>query len=132
MYQDVYLQKTPNWGEGGKMPKDMKLYESVAMYCADLDLPYYPKLLLVNMVYRNIRHPEEKMDVIMNKIMKSTVPTFFQKHKRKEFMHISVKREMEMLERELHECSNIPDKLLNGKVISNTVNYYAERFRDEP
>ena len=129
----MFIYKRPRIGaKEEKMPKDKNLYENVAMYCADLDLPYYPKLLLVNMVYRKIRHPEEKMDVIMHKIMKTTIPTFFQEHKRKEFMHISVKREMEMLERELHECSNIPDKLLNGKVISNTVNYYAERFRDEP
>ena len=124
----MFLQKTPNWGKGGRMPADKKLYEQVAMLCSDLELPYYPKLLLVNMVYRKVRHPEEKMDVIMERVTKTTVPAFFEKHRKNTFMQVSVEREMNLLERELHECANIPEELLCGEVIKNTVNYYATQL----
>lgn len=113
------------------MPKDRELYENVSMMCADLELPYYPKLLLVNMVYRKIRHPEEKMDEIMEKVTKTTVREFYEKHRRKQYMQISSQKELDMLERELHECSNLPEELFNGKIIANTVKYYAKKFTDE-
>ena len=113
------------------MPKNMKLYETVALMCDDLKLPYYPKLLLINMVYRKIKHPEEKMDEIMGKVIKTTVPELYKKHKKKAYMQVSVNKELDMLERELHECENLPDELLNGKVIANTVKYYAKKFIDE-
>ena len=110
------------------MPKDKNLYEEVAKVCANLKLSYYPKLLLVNMIYRKVRHPEEKMDVIMDKVINTTVPEIFIKHKKKAFMQVSSQRELELLERELHNCSNLPDELLNGKIIANTVKYYAKNF----
>ncbi len=113
------------------MPKNKKLYEAVAMMCADLKLAYYPKLLLVNMVYRKIKHPEEKTDEIMAKVINTTVPELYKKHKGKPFMQVSVTKEIDMLERELHECENLPEDLLNGKVIANTVKYYAKEFIDE-
>ena len=113
------------------MPKDRELYENVSMMCADLELPYYPKLLLVNMVYRKIKHPEEKTDEIMAKVINTTVPELYKKHKGKPFMQVSVNKEIDMLERELHECENLPEDLLNGKVIANTVKYYAKKFIDE-
>ena len=108
------------------MPKNKELYEAVAMMCADLKLAYYPKLLLVNMVYRKIKHPEEKMDEIMAKVTKTTVPELYKKHKGKPFMQVSVNKEIDML-----ECENLPEDLLNGKVIANTVKYYAKKFIDE-
>lgn len=111
------------------MPK--KLYKMVERMCDDLKLPYYPKLLLINMVYRKIKHPEEKMDEIMAKVTKTTVPELYKKHKGKSFMQVSVNKDLDMLERELHECDNLPEELLNGKVIANTVKYYAKKVIDE-
>ena len=116
---------------GLKMPKNKKLYEIVEMTCADLKLPDYPKLLLINMVYRKIKHPEEKTDEIMAKVIKTTVPELYKKQKKKAYMQVSANKELGMLERELHECENLPEELLNGKVIANTVKYYAKKIIDE-
>ena len=113
------------------MPKNKKLYEIVEMTCADLKLPDYPKLLLINMVYRKIKHPEEKTDEIMAKVIKTTVPELYKKQKKKAYMQVSANKELGMLERELHECENLPEELLNGKVIANTVKYYAKKIIDE-
>ena len=53
------------------------------------------------------------------------------KYKGKAFMQVSVNKELDMLERELHECENLPEELLNGEVIANTVKYYAKKFIDK-
>lgn len=113
------------------MPKDKKLYEEISMMCDDLELAYYPKLLLVNMVYRKIKHPEEKMDEIMEKVIRTSIPEIYEKHRRKQYMQISSQKELNMLERELHECSNLPEKLFNGKIIANTVKYYAKKITNK-
>ncbi|MCI8411487.1 MAG: hypothetical protein HFJ40_03420 [Clostridia bacterium] len=112
------------------MIEEKELYDKVAMVCSDLKLPYYPKLLLVSMVYRKIRYPLENMDEIIEKVTKDIVPEQYSKHKRKAFMPISVEKEIDMLESELHKCDNIPEELLEGMIIPNTVKYYMKKVID--
>ena len=103
------------------MTEDKKLYKEVSMMCANLEVSYHPKLLLVNMVCRKVEHPNEKMDEIMEKITRTSVPESYKRHKGKQYMHVSSQKELETLESELHECSNLPEELFNGKIIANTV-----------
>ena len=110
------------------MPKDERLYEKVAMLIKDLDVNSYSKILLSSMVYRKIRHPKEHIKEIIDKVTKTTVPEIFKERKGKPFLAISVKKELESLECELHACSNLPDDLERGNIVSNTVKYYAAQF----
>ena len=110
------------------MIKNKELYEKVTETCYDLQLSYYPKLLLVSIVYRKIRYPKESINEVMLKVTKTIVPEQYIKHKRKkQFMAISPEKELAMLERELHMCENIPVELLNGDIIPNTIEYYIKQ-----
>lgn len=110
------------------MIKNKELYEKVTRVCYDLQLSYYPKLLLVSVVYRKIRYPKESINEVILKTTKTIVPEQYRKDKgKKQFMTISVEKELEMLERELHMCENIPVELLNGDIISNTIEYYTNK-----
>lgn len=110
--------------------KDKRLFDKVASMCGELEMPFYQRLLLTNMVYRKIRHPEEKVDKIIELVTEKTVPEQYQKYRKETRMHVSVKREIEALEQYLHECDNIPEELLSGQVISNTVKYYVKKVME--
>ena len=114
------------------MLKEDILFEKVEEMCSNLRLPYSTKLLLVAMICRKIRYPEEKMDTIITKVQekKSIFPELFKKHKGREFMPRSKENELNNLEEQLHECADLPDELYNGKIIANTVKYYAKKFID--
>lgn len=128
----MFLQKTSDWGKGGKMLKDELLFEKVEEMCCDLELPYSTKLLLVAMICRKIKYPEEKMDQIITRVREGEqiFLKLFKKHKGRAFMPRGIESELNNLEEELHECRNLPDELYNGRVIANTVKYYAKKFID--
>lgn len=111
--------------------KDKRLFDKVASMCGELDMPFYQRLLLTNMVYRKVRHPEEKVDKIIELVTEKTVPEQYLRYRKEKRMHLSVEREIESLEQYLHECENIPnEELLNGHVVSNTVKYYVKKVME--
>lgn len=112
------------------MIKDKKLYDDIAILCGNIDMPFYQRLLLVNMVYRKVRHPSEKIDDIIKKVTEEVVPEQYKKYKNKDCMRLSFKHEKGNLERELHKCDDIPEELLNGDVVVNVVKYYAKEVLD--
>ncbi len=111
--------------------KDKQLFDKVALMCGELDMPFYQRLLLTNMVYRKIRHPDERVDKIIDLVTQKTVPEQYKRYRSQTRMKISVKKEIETLEEYLHECKNIPDPdLLRGQVVSNTVKYFVKKVME--
>ncbi len=112
------------------MLKDKQLYEEIAKMVIELELTYYPSLLLTNMIYRKVRHPMERTDEIMKKVTEKVVPEEYKKHRGKPLMRISVTKELQNLEEVLHECKKLPEGLENGYIIANTVKYFAKKIME--
>lgn len=110
--------------------RDEKLYQKVIEVTNELELSYYPKLLLVSMIYRRLEHPSEKMDKILEVVTSTVVPKEFEKTLGKTYMKLSVNKELETLEDALHECTNLPEELFQGLIISESVKYYAKKVID--
>lgn len=102
----------------------MNIHEGVTLLCENLDMPLYQRILLIEMVCRQVEHPEERIDELIEKATKSTVPKQYKKLRKKNCMRVSVDRERQRLEEELHDCENLPGELFKGDIVENTVKYY--------
>lgn len=107
--------------KGGHMKN---IHEEVTLLCENLDMPLYQRILLIGMVCRKVEHPEEKIDELIDKATNSTVPKQYKKQRKKNCMRVSVDRERQRLEEELHDCENLPEELFKGDIVENTVKYY--------
>lgn len=116
------------------MAKDKKdeLYERIAGMVVELEIPYYSTLLLVNMIYRKVKHPLEKTDKIVEYVTSKVLSEEYRKYKGKLPMKISKKRELENLEEVLHSSKKLPEEdLTRGYIVSNVVKYYAKKVLED-
>ena len=100
-----------------------KIHNEIVSLCDKLDMPFYQRVLLAAMVYRRVKHPEEEIEQLIDKAVEVTVAKRYKKLG-KSCMRVSVKRERQRLEEELHDCKNLPEELFKGDIVENAVKYY--------
>lgn len=100
-----------------------KIHNEIISLCDKLDMPLYQRVLLAAMVYRRVKHPEEGIEQLIDKTVENTVAKRYKKLG-KSCMRVSVSKEKERLEEELHDCGNLPEDLFKGDIVENTVRYY--------
>lgn len=111
---------------------DNKLYEEIFSMVDELQLRKYYKTLLATMVYRKVKHPLERTDKILQKVTEKVIPELYEKQRGKTWMRMSSARELEGLEKALHECNNLPNEdFARGYIVSNVVKYYAKKIMED-
>lgn len=104
-----------------------QIHEELMGMCDKLDMPIYQRILLTEMVYRKVKCPQEKIDELIDQASKNTVPKQYKRLRKKKYcMQVSVDKERQRLEEELHKCENLPEELFNGDIVENVVRYYYE------
>lgn len=101
-----------------------KIHTELVALCSELELPLYQRILLIEMLYRKVRHPEEDVNQLIDKAVDEVVPKRYKALKKRSCIRVSVNKEKRRLEEELHDCRNLPEQLLTGDVIENTIRYY--------
>ena len=105
------------------------LYYNLAFAEANrFGLGSYHTMLLAYMVRRKMTHFDESIEVIIPKAQKWMGKNY---SKKKHHLHLSTGRSMENLEMALEESDSIPEKLRDGKIISNTVIFLVKEVLDE-
>ena len=109
-----------------------ELFVRAEMEIKKLGLGYYHTLLLSSMIARKLAYPLEHTDEIIRIVTEKTVPDEYKKKKGKKLIKVSVTKELDNLEKALHECVLLPNEdLERGLIVSNVVKYYAKKILDE-
>lgn len=100
------------------------VHEKVTQLCENLEMPRYQRILLIEMICRQVEYQEEGINELIDQVTKSTVPEQYKKLREKSWIRLSVNRERRLLEEKLHDCENLPRELFKGDIVENTVKYY--------
>ena len=102
------------------MNKEKKaIFDAALDEAKKLKIGNYHTEFIAYMVYRNIKHPTEKMDVLAEKAMD------YMNKKRKSLKRGKFKS-LEALEEALDGSAKVPDELFAGKPVANVVNALAK------
>ena len=106
-----------------------KIHDEIVSLCDSLEMPLYQRILLIEMVYRKVKHPEENINQLIDKVVYNIVPKRYKalKKRKRYYLSVSVSKERTRLEEELHDCRNLPnEELFAGDIIENVVRYYYD------
>lgn len=106
------------------------IHEAITSQCNKLDMPFYQTILLIEMVYRKLEHPNEGIKELIDGVKADTVPKQYERLGKPNCMQIAAERERDRLGEELHKSSNLPEELVRGDIVVNVVNYYYAKFRE--
>ena len=112
-------------------PKErQELSNAVMMLIFDLRLSKYHTIFLANMVLERIAHPTKTIDKLVSDVMK-IMPD---KIKNKQVVETSIKKSLEQLESELHDCEELEKisesegkDFFSGNIVKNVVTYYVSK-----
>lgn len=110
-----------------------ELSNTIMEHVMELGLKPYYTIFLANLILEKIENPTKGIDelvVVVNQLMP-------EKYRRGEVMQVSMQKNLQNLEEELHDCDKINqiskkgENLVSGLIIRNTVNYYVKKVLDE-
>lgn len=112
-------------------PKErQELSNAVMMLILDLKLSKYHTIFLANMVLERIEHPTKTMDKLALDVMK-IMPN---KMKNKQVVETSIKKSIERLEAELHDCEELErisesegKDFFSGNIVKNVLTYFVSK-----
>lgn len=103
--------------------KQKAVYDAAFEEAKKLRIGKYHTEFIAYMIYRKVRHPKEKMDVLAVKAMNHMAK------KRKNCIKTSAVKSLEALEEALDGSSKIPDELFAGKPVANIVKKLAKNVK---
>lgn len=98
------------------------LYNTAMEEAKKLQLDNYHTFFLAEMVVRKLRHPEEKMDKVAAKTMK----TMKKNYGKKDLVEVSSSKCLDQLEIALNDSNAVPPEWLSGQTVSHVVKKVAE------
>lgn len=103
------------------MNKEKKaIYDAALDEAKKLKIGNYHTEFIAYMVYRNIKHPTEKMDVLAEKAMDYM-------NKKRKSLKTGKFKSLEALEEALDGSAKVPDELFAGKPVANVVKALAKK-----
>ena len=103
------------------MNKEKKaIFDAALDEAKKLKIGNYHTEFIAYMVYRNIKHPTEKMDVLADKAMDYM-------NKKRKSLKTGKFKSLEALEEALDGSAKVPDELFAGKPVANVVKALAKK-----